>query len=203
MGKRELGKLSPFDFVVSIMIAEIAAIPMEDSDIPLHHGVVPIVTLVILQISLSFLTLHSETIRRWINGRPNIVIQNGKVQVSEMEKVRLNMNDLLAHLREKGIFDLADVEFALLESSGKLSVLPKSQKRFLTPEDMKIPTTYEGLVMPLIIDGNIQHENLFQMNLDQNWLYGKLKNLGIRSVKDLVFASINTKGEIFFAEKES
>ncbi len=203
MGKRELGQLSPFDFVVSIMIAELTVIPMEDSSIPLHHGIVPIVTLVILQIGLSFLTLHSETFRRWANGKPNIVIHNGAIQTTEMEKARLNMNDLLAHLRREGIFDVQDVEFAILETSGELSVLPKSQKRPVTPEDMFLETEYEGLSMPLIIDGNIQHENLFQMNLDEDWLYGEMKKQGIRSVKDVLFGSINTKGEVFLAEKES
>ncbi|AZR73160.1 hypothetical protein BBF96_07040 [Anoxybacter fermentans] len=202
MGKRELGQLSPFDFVVAIMIAELAAIPMEDESIPIINGILPIVILVILQILLSYLTLKNETIRRWINGSPSILIKNGKIQTKEMKKARCNINDILESLRKKNIFDISDVEFAILETSGQLSVMPKSQKRPVTPEDLGIPTSYEGLPTPLIMDGKINHKNLLEINLTEEWLRDQLRKQGVQSVEDVVFASLNTKGELFFATKE-
>lgn len=202
MGKRELGQLSPFDFVVSILIAELAAIPMEDDSIPLHHGIVPIITLVLLQIVLSFASVHNETIRKWINGAPAILIKNGEIQTREMIQNRCDINDLIIHLREKDIFDIADVEFAILEPSGDLSVILKSQKRPLTPEDLGVPTGYEGLPIPLITDGVIHTKSLHEIQLDEKWLFHELEKHSIISEKDVLYACINTKGELYVAKKE-
>lgn len=202
MGKRELGQLSPFDFVVAIMVAELAAIPMEDGAIPLRNGIVPIITLVVLQITLSYLVLKNEWIRKLVNGTPTVVIKNGVIQIKEMRKSRCTMNDLLASLREKGIYDMADVEFAVLEASGHLTVIPKSQKRPVTPRDLHLNTPYEGLPTPLIVDGNIHHDKLEEINLNEEWLMGELEKQGIISVKDVIFASINTYGDVYVAKKE-
>lgn len=202
MGKRELGQLSPFDFVVAIMVAELAAIPMEDGAIPLRNGIVPIFTLMVLQISLSYLVLKNEWIRKLVNGTPTIVVKNGVIQTTELRKSRCTMNDLLASLREKGIYDFADVEFAVLETSGHLTVIPKSQKRPVTPRDLQLSTPYEGLPTQLIVDGNIHHDNLEEINLDEEWLLSELKKQGVNSVKDVIFASINTYGDLYVAKKE-
>lgn len=202
MGKRELGQLSPFDFVVSILLAELAAIPMQDAKIPLYHGIVPIITLVTLQIALSFMTMHSETIRKLVNGSPAILIKNGQIQHEELRRNRCNVNDLMIHLRQKDIFDAADVEYAILEPSGKLSVVPKSQKRPVTPEDLQLSTPYEGLPIPLVIDGHIHKQSLNSINLDEKWLYTELEKQGVTSVKNVLFASLNTKGELFVAKKD-
>ena len=202
MGKRELGQLSPFDFVVSILVAELAAIPMQDDKIPLYHGIVPIITLVSLQIGLSYITMRSEGVRRVINGSPAILIRNGQIQYEEMCKNRCNVNDLMIHLRQKNIFDAADVEFAILEPSGKLSVMPKSQHRPVTPEDLSIATNYEGLPVPLIVDGKIHKRSLKEVKLDEKWLFSELEKQGIISVNDVLFASLNTKGQLFVAPKE-
>lgn len=202
MGKRELGQLSPFDFVVAIMIAELASIPMEDTSIPLINGVIPILILVILQIFISYLTMESTSIRRLINGAPSIVIKNGKIQTDELKKARCNINDLLESLRKKDVFEINDVEFAIMEPSGELSVIPKSQKRPITPEDMGLSTQYEGLPIPLILDGKIKYESLQEFDLDKSWLMNEMHKQGIVDVKDVMFASINTKGDLFFAKKE-
>lgn len=202
MGKRELGQLSPFDFVVSILIAELAAIPMESEAIPLYHGIVPIVTLVLLQIALSYISVHNETIRRWINGAPAILIRNGQIQTREMVKNRCDINDLIIHLREKGIYDIGDVEFAILEPSGALSVIPRSQKRSVTPGDLGLSTEYEGLPVPLITDGIIHKESLREIQLDEKWLFHELAKHSIFTEKEVLYACLNTKGELYVAKKE-
>jgi uncharacterized membrane protein YcaP (DUF421 family) len=114
-----------------------------------------------------------------------------------MLKARYNIEDLLTQLREKNIFNIADVEFAVLESSGKLSVLPKSQKHPVTAEDMGIPTKYEGLCLPLIIDGRIQKENLTKADLDENWLREELRREGVTDVRQIFFASLDTQGNLY------
>lgn len=202
MGKREIGQLSPFDFAVAILIVELTAIPMEDIEIPLYEGMIPITVLVILEVLISFLTLKSETIRSWVNGKPAIIIKSGKIQAKELQKTRFNINDLLSHLREKDVFDVNDVEVAILEPSGNLSVIPKSQHRAVTPADLGIPTMYEGLSIPLIIDGNLHKNYLEEINLDEAWLYTELEKRGITSSKDVLFASLNTKGELYLLKKE-
>src|SRR5690554_4674471 len=148
MGKREIGVLSAFDFVVAIMIAELVAMSMEQTDMPLHEGLVPIFTLVALEILLSYLSLKSHAIRTLVDGSPSIVIANGKIVEKELRKLRYNVSDLIGQLREKDVTNIADVQYAVLETSGELSVMLKGNKRPVTPEDLGLPTKYEGLPVP-------------------------------------------------------
>ena len=131
-GKREIGQLSPFDFVVAIIIAEMAAIPLENLDVPIWHGLLPVAILGLLEFSFAWVILMNRKIRLLLYGKPQVVIKNGKVLASEMKKAKYNLDDLMLQLREKDIFNIQDVEFGVLECSGKLSILPKSQKRGVT-----------------------------------------------------------------------
>lgn len=202
MGKRELGQLSPFDFVIAIMIAELATIPMENLSVPLLHGIIPIFVLAILEILISYVALKSPGFRKIIDGTPSIVIKNGQIQVKELKKSRFNVNDLLSSLRENDIFDITTVEFAVLERSGKLSIILKSQKRALTPEDVGVTTDYEGLSTPLIIDGVVEQKNLQKIDLDERWLVRQLNQRGFSSAEEVFFASINTRGELYVTPKD-
>jgi uncharacterized membrane protein YcaP (DUF421 family) len=197
MGKREVGELSPFDLVVAIMIAELAAIPMENIKIPLSHGIIPIVTLMVAEVGLAYLCLKSERARKWINGKPNVLIANGKIVEAEMGKCRYSIGDLMAQLREKGVVNIDDVEFAILETSGELSVIPKSQKRPLCPEDLDIQTKYEGLPIILIDDGRILHKHLQDNNLTIEWLDCQIRLKGVNSIKDVLYASLDSQGNLF------
>lgn len=195
MGKRQIAQLQPFELVVAILIADLAAIPMENTGIPLISGIIPIFALLLAQITLSFLSLKSERIRAFICGSPNIIIENGKINYKELERERINLNDLLEQLRAKDMPNIADVEFAILETGGQLNVIPKSQKRPLTPNDLNLPTSYEGIPHTLIMDGHIHHQNLAKANLDIPWLMEQLekKNLNAR---DVFFASLDTQGNL-------
>ncbi len=202
MGKRQVGELQPFELVVAIIIAELASIPMEDKETPLINGIIPIITLLILQVSFSYISLKNERIRNIISGTPSILIENGKINEKELKKLRYNLSDLLEQLRIKNISNIADVEFATLETSGELSVIPKSQKKPLTPEDLNISTEYEGLSLPLVMDGKVIFNNLIKANLDINWLYNILKKHNINDPKNVLFASLDTKGNIYLQPKE-
>lgn len=200
MGKREIGQLSPFDFVVAIIIAELAVIPLEASDVPLWHSVLPLAILVTLEVVVSYATLFSHSLRCIICGTPQVIIKNGKILRGEMRKARYNLDDLLAQMRDKGIVDPAEVEFAVLETSGKLSIIPKSQHRPVSPADLGIPTPYEGLPTVLIMDGSIMRKNLQDIDLDEKWLWEALQNKELTPRKVLL-ATLGTDGRLFVSKK--
>ncbi|MBM7855296.1 uncharacterized membrane protein YcaP (DUF421 family) [Desulfohalotomaculum tongense] len=201
MGKRQIGQLQPFELVIIILLAELAVIPMADIGVPLVSGIVAIITLVLFQVTLSYLSLKSERARGIICGRPSVLIENGKIIDQELRRLRYNINDLLEQLRVKNVPNIADVEFAILETSGDLSVIPKSQKRPVIPEDLNISTTYEGLPTTLIIDGLVLRENLAKCSLNEEWLQSELEKLGVKDVKDVLFASLDTGGRLFYQKK--
>jgi uncharacterized membrane protein YcaP (DUF421 family) len=201
MGKRQIGQLQPFELVVVLIISEMAAISMQDIGVPLTSSLIPIITLMALQVMLALINLKSDKARALICGRPTILIENGRFVEEELHNTRVNINDLLEQLRSKNCYNVADVEYAILETNGHLSVLPKSQKRPLQPEDMQIQTKYEGLPTTLIIDGNINYDNLRKINLDEKWLKTELAKLGIGNIKEVFFASLDTLGNLFYQLK--
>lgn len=202
MGKREVGQLSAFDLVVAIMIAELAAMAMEERDMPLYEGLIPIFTLVALEVLLAVLSLKSHMIRGFVDGAPSIVVANGKIVEKELRKLRYNISDLLQQLREKDVPNIADVQYAVLETSGELSVVLKGDKRPVTAADLGLPGKYEGLPTPLIFDGHIHYNNLRSLHLDESWLLGQVQKHGIERIRDVLFASLDTNGHLYICEKE-
>ena len=202
MGKREIGRLSPMDLAVTIIMAELAAIPVADPELPVVAGAIPIATIMLLEIALSGLSLRSHRWRAIINGRPNILIQGGKFVPKEMRKVRYSIDDVLEQLRRAGYFNVADVEVAVLETDGNLSVIPRAQARPVQPQDLGISTQYEGLPITIINDGEIVYENLNQCGLDLTWLQSELEKRGIREPKEVFSAILDTKGNLFVQRKE-
>ncbi|TYQ16069.1 UNVERIFIED_CONTAM: uncharacterized membrane protein YcaP (DUF421 family) [Acetivibrio alkalicellulosi] len=202
MGKRQIGELQPFELVVAIMISELAAVPMQNTGIPLMNGIIPILTLLIAQITFSFIGLKSTKARAIICGRPSVLIENGKLKEPELRKEMFTINDLLEQLRIKNIPNIADVEFAILETNGQLSIIPKSQKRPVTPEDLNIKTAYEGTPLDIIVDGNINRDNLKIAKLDEHWIKNELEKFKISNIKDVLFASLDSSGNLYFQLKE-
>ncbi|MFO7153791.1 MAG: DUF421 domain-containing protein [Caldicoprobacter oshimai] len=201
MGKRQVGELQPFELVVTIMIAELASVPMQDTSIPLLNGIISILALLLAEVVISYITLKSERARTILCGSPSIVIQNGKIVQKELARLRYNVNDLLEQLREKNIVNVSDVEFAILETNGQLSVIPKPQKRPVTAEDLKLSTRYEGLPYTLIMDGHIQHKNLTKAGVDINWLLQQLEIRGLKP-EDVFFAYLDSQRNLQIEEKE-
>jgi uncharacterized membrane protein YcaP (DUF421 family) len=202
MGKRQIGQLQPFELVIAIMISELASVPMQNTGIPLVNGIIPILTLLIAQLTLSFIGIKSTKARAIICGRPTVLVENGKIKESHLRKEMYTINDLLEQLRIKNIPNIADVEFAILETNGQLSIIPKSQKRPISPQDLNISTQYEGLPLDLIIDGNINYDNLRISGLDSNWLMQELSKFGIHNIKDVLFASLDSEGNLYYQVKE-
>ena len=202
MGKRQIGQLQPFEFVVAIMIADLASVPMQNRDLPLSTGIIPILTLLVVQVSLAFLNLRSPKMRRVICGSPSILIENGHLRRQELARLRINTDDLLEQLRAKNYANLEDVEYAILETNGQLSVIPKSQRRPVNPADLQLPTQYEGLPLNLIVDGRIVRESLAVAGLDENWLHVQLNRHGLAGPEDVFLASLDTEGHLYFCRKE-
>jgi uncharacterized membrane protein YcaP (DUF421 family) len=201
MGKRQIGQLQPFELVVTILIADLVAIPMQDRGFALINGVIPVLTLLIAQTTISYLALKSKKLRSIICGKPTIMVENGKIKWESFRENLYNLDDLQEQLRTKGFFDLQDVEFALLETNGSLSVLPKADRRPLTPADMKIDPGYEGLSLPLIQDGEVQEENLAKAALDREWLASELAKFGVTDFSRVIIASLDSNGRLLYQVK--
>lgn len=197
MGKRQIGQLQPFELAIAIMISELAAVPMQNTGIPLVNGLIPIVTLLIAQVLISLISLKSIKARGIICGKPSILIENGKILESELRKEMYTINDLLEQLRIQSISNISDVEYAILETNGQLSVIQKSQKRPVNPEDLNMTTKYEGLSLELIIDGRLIGKNLEKAGLDREWLMKELNKQGIDDIRKVLFASLDTQGNLF------
>lgn len=198
MGKREIGKLSIFDLVVSIMIAEVSAGSLLSPSDDMAEGLTIIGILVMLQITMSYLTLKSITIRNWFEGQPTLIVANGKIRDDEMRRTRYSMSDLMTQLREKDIASVADVEFAILETTGKLSVFPKAEKRAITAEDLGIMVRKTGLPLPLIVDSHVMDGNLEKIGKTRYWLKEELTKCGYENFKDIFYCEIDNEGVIHF-----
>ncbi len=231
MGKREIGKLSVFDLTISIMIAEIAVFVIEDIERPVYDGVVPMATLVLIQILVAQLSLKSRKLRLLVDGKPSVLIADGKLNRNEMRKQRYNIDDLLLQLRGQNIDSPADVEFAILETSGQLTVIEKSKGVSSTNQSGNSSTAageqeqesneggksgtagnsgasgstallgkkirYEGLPIPLIMDGKVQDDNLEMIGKNRFWLRTQIRQKGVSDFRDVFLCSIDHKGKIY------
>jgi len=202
MGKAELSELQPYELVILILIAELASIPMEDVRVPLVNGVMSIFTLVFLQILISIINLKSQKARAVICGRPSILIEHGKIIEKEMKSLRINTNDLIEQLRIKNFHNIDDVEYAILETNGELSVIPKSTKRPLITSDLNIYTTPPSLPISLIIDGKVNKDNIKKAQLDLNWLYKELSKYNIKNIDKVLYCAIDEDKKLIIKRRE-
>jgi uncharacterized membrane protein YcaP (DUF421 family) len=191
MGKREVGELSVLDLVVSIMIGDIAVLSFEDLEKPFIRQTIPMFVLAILQITLAFASLKSVKLRNFMDGKPQIIINQGKIDEKAMRRQRYNFDDLLTQLREQGIIDINEVQFAILETSGKLSVIKKSDEE---GSESKVP-------FPLIVDGEIQEKNLDKIGKNHVWLLNQLKEHGETKVKEISICGY-IDGQIYIDKNE-
>lgn len=182
MGKREIGNLSILDLVVFIMIAEMAVVAIEKPEDPLIHTILPMLLLMVIQITFSIISLKSKRFRDFVDGQPTIIIYGGKIDERAMRKQRYNFDDLMSQLREKDIRSIADVEFAILESSGKLSVIEKQK-------DHHGKVIKGDITIPLIMDGKMDEKNLQGLNKTSLWLEQELRKEGHFDIKKISFCS--------------
>lgn len=201
MGKTQLSQLKFFDYIVGITIGSTASTLATNTETPVIAGVTSILVWAGLAIAIDFLTLKSIYIRKIIEGEPSVIIKNGKLMEEAMARAYYDLEAMMTQLRNKGIFDLSQVEEAVLETNGQLSVLVKSQHQPVTPEDLKLDTQYKGMPQILVVDGNIARHRLAELKLDENWLWEQLHNLGINDLSEVMVAQLDATGKLYVDKK--
>lgn len=196
MGKAELSKLDPFHMVVLFMMAELAALPIESTDVSVLNGITAIFTLLFIDVVISYIALKSQKVNDFINGKPSILIDNGKIDVDELKNLRITIDDLMEQLRLKNYPSMSDVDYAVLEANGDLSVIPKSEKKPLTQEDLDMETSNEIMPMILISDGTLFNRNLKRINKEESYLKSQLLKYNIQDYSQVFLCFYDEKGEL-------
>lgn len=202
MGKRELGQLQPFELVVIIIIADVASVPMQDVGTPLLQGIIPILALLVGEIAVSYLNIKFTFFNKLISGRSTVLIDQGRILEKSLKKQRYTIEGLMQELRIAGYPDISDIEYAILETSGQLSIIPKTEKNNVTIGDLKIKQDKVGYPRVIIREGTIYENNMKDLNLDRKWLD---KNLEDRKTKlsDVFVLIVDESNKIYFQKKES
>lgn len=202
LGKRQLGEMELSEFVVAALIADLASHPLQDIGIPMINGLVPIVTLFCCEILISGITLKNIRLRSFFFGKPSMLVENGKINQSEMKKNRFTTDELMEELRNQGYLDIATVEYAVLETDGRLSVIPYPSERPVTPSLLNLESEEESYPVVVISDGRILENNLRRIGRDRNWLEKQLKANGAKDADSVFLMTANTLDKVYIAPKE-
>jgi uncharacterized membrane protein YcaP (DUF421 family) len=201
MGKREIGQLQPFELAISIMIADLASIPMTETGIPISRGIIPILGLLVMHLIISAINMKSIKAREIICGKPRILIYRGKIDKKALIKERFTINELEERLRGNNVVSIGDVEYAILETNGEVTVIQKPNKRNTIPEDFGIMPDYDGIPYDLVIDGRVMQENLHKIGKNYIWLSKEVKKFGI-TPEEALLVTFDGKGQIFCQRKD-
>lgn len=200
MGKRQAGELQPFELIIAVMIAEVAATPMDGPGVPITYGIVPVVVLLLMHNAIAYITLKSEKLRGFISGRPTIVVHKGIVQQKELKKTSYNLNDLLEQLRAKDVMSISDVHYAVLETNGELSVMLKPEKRPASAEELGITPPNPGFCYDVILDGKLKPKNLEKLGFSEQELQKVLSQHHLKRVRDVFLATSDESGSVLLQD---
>lgn len=201
MGKKEIGQLQPFELVVIIIIADVASVPIENINIPLIQGVIPILALLFGQLILAYMDIKIPWFHKIFTGKSTILINKGKILENNLKKQRFPLEELLEQLRVAGYPNIMDVDYAILETSGQVSIIPKAEKNNVRVEDLNIEPNYEGYPRIVVMEGKIIENNLKALNKNEKWLYEKIKSLKIKLEKILIMI-VDESGKIYCQKKK-
>lgn len=192
--------MQPFELVIAIMIADLASVPMSDTGIPIFNGIIPILALLLLQLIISIINLKSMKVREIMCGVPSILIYRGKIDEKVLRKEKFTINELQERLRQNNVFNIGDVEYAILETSGQVTVIQKPEKRNTIPEDFGISPEYEGIPYDLVVDGKVMYDNLKAIGRDYNWLKKETNKFNIDPEEALII-TYNGNNQFFCQAK--
>lgn len=198
-GKRQIGQMQMSEFVTALLLSELAALPIADLSIPLFSSLIPIILLLCLEISIPFLANKIPIFKKMIDGTPSIIIKKGQLDQNELERLRLSVDELLSELRLKNITDISDVEYAILEQNGQLSVITRTELDTVTKKDLGIHPPESGFAHPLIISGHLSNFNLSLTGKNKKWVK---KQLGSKKIKDILLFTIDDSGQINIIDKK-
>jgi len=201
MGKRQLGELQPFEFVITLIVADLATLPMADTAIPLIHGIVPLITLLLIHFALSLLMRKSIFFRKVISGKPVIIISPKGIDYENLKKLNLNLNDVQESLRNLNYYSFEDIEYAIVETNGKISAIPKVASTPVTVEDMKISKAENRLMIMLISEGKLVKENLALAKVDENFIKKQIKKAGENDIKNIIVFTLDNDGNMYIQPK--
>ncbi len=202
MGKRQLGEMELSEFVVAALIADMAAHPLQDIGIPIINGIIPILVLFCCEVLISGLSMKSITFRSLMFGRPSILIEKGRIRQKELIKNRFTLDELMQQLRNQSISDISQVEYAILETDGRLNVLLYPERQPLSPAVLGIKLSPGAYPVLIINNGRVLSHNLRLMGKNERWLAGELKKRGCSSANSVFCMSLDREGRIFFAPME-
>ena len=200
LGKRQIGQMEPSEFVVTMLLANLATIPMEEPDVPVTHGLVPIALVIAAELLMAFAMLRSIRLRRLLCGKPVILIENGRIVEENLRRTHVNLDELTMHLREQEIFDLTEVKFAILETNGQLSTLLFAKDRPASAKDAGIRASETELPVTLVSDGNLMRENLAVAKRDEKWVEKELQKRNC-SLSQTLLLTVDRKGNVYFVKK--
>ena len=201
MGKRQIGQLEPSEFVVAMLVADLAAIPMQDGAISLLNGLVPILTVLAMELILSGLSMRSIRLRKLLCGKPVILIENGKINQRNLKRTQVTLDELSGHLRQKDVLDIQTVQYAILETDGNLSVFPYPAELPATAKDAGITPETQYLPFSVVEDGRICHDNLKKAGKDPTWLYRQLQKENI-SLKEVFYMTVDEDNTVTVYKKK-
>ena len=201
MGKRQIGDLDPSELVVTILVSDLAAVPMQDLGIPMVSGLVPIATLIVLEILLSFLALKSRPFRRLLNGQPAIIIRGGKLDIQKLRQMRLTTDEVIETLRKQNVASVADVKYGVIEPDGNLTVIPRQAKQPVTADMLGLSPRDAGLPLVVVSDGKLVNRSLQLLHLDPRDIENRLNNQSI-ALSDVFLMTLDDCGNTFLQRKE-
>ena len=200
MGKRQIGEMQPFELVITLIIADLATIPMSETGLPLVHGMIPIITLAFVHFALTFLSMKSLFFRKLINGKPIVVINPQGVDYNALKKLNMNFNDLMENIRGLGYFNLEEILYAIMQTNGTLTVLPRAPYAPLNADNAKIEVSPASLPITLMSEGKFVKENLELTKISQEFVISQVTNSGLNP-KEVIFLSINSEGKMYIQPK--
>ncbi|MEG1581878.1 MAG: DUF421 domain-containing protein [Clostridia bacterium] len=201
MGKRQIGEMQPFEFVITLIIADLACIPMAELAVPLSHGIVPIIVLLILHFFICLIGRKSMKARYIISGRPAILVTPTGINYNELIKLNMNLDDLIESLRNCGVFSIDEVSYAILETNGKMCIIKKAEVLPVSRSDLGIKPLSASLPVTLVMDGRVLRENLELTGVDNKFIEKCLKKTGDNKVKQIMLLTIDNNGKVFYQPK--
>lgn len=201
MGKRQIAQMQPFEFVLTLIIADLAVIPMAEIALPLLNGIVPLITLVIFQFVITFLTRKSNFFSRLISGKPVIIVNPEGIDYSALKKLNITIDDLFESIRTAGYFNLAEIEYAIMETNGEMSVMPKSNFAPASKGDFCVESQPGVLPLTIISDGKFMEDNLKVCSHNKNYFVKMLEKQNIKSIKSVLLLTITKENEVYLQEK--
>jgi len=201
MGKRQIGEMQPYEVVITLIIADLATLPMSDTNIPLLHGIMPLAILVLIHYLITILTRKNIRFRRIISGRPVVVISPKGLEYLAFKDLNLNIDDLIEMLRQKGFYSFDQILYAIIETNGKLSVIPKSENAPATAQDVGVNNPQANLPVIIISDGKTMQGQMQNLDLTIDKVNDILKHLKIKSIKDVIIMTLEKNGKLFYQTK--